>query len=139
MSDDDARVLRAAPDPAPGHRLGRAGATVEAAGAASSWLLRTVLRAPDSVQALEREVDRALAAFHAIADHVERIRLVVEPQSESVRHMEDVTERMERKLDALAVDVGRLSRTLDTVVSLLPDPDGSGPLARVRDALTPDA
>ena len=81
------------------------------------------------------EIQADVAALAAIARGVSVLELEVAAIAERVAGVEADTDPLGPRLAALQESLDTLAATVDSAVSLLPDPDAPGLLARARDAL----
>lgn len=87
-------------------------------------------RAPEIVETI-------LAVLPAVADDATRLRQAVEGRLQDLlEESNQTTARLDERVARLEGEIARLGGEVKDVAEHLPDPDGSGPIARARNALT---
>jgi hypothetical protein len=106
----------------------------------ASTLLVLSRDAHDRLASVDEQVGALLALLSRIDRNVvelEQLEAAVTAQTDALR--DDINTRLiavEEEVHAMRAPIEGMSRDLATVVKLLPNPSG-GPLARLRDTLTP--
>jgi hypothetical protein len=110
---------------------------VRRAPAALAADLHLITGAMRSVRTIETMLASLLAALDPLLTDVERLRKTVEPQRETVAHIERMMQVLEQRTAVIETTILGLASDADQALRALPDSDDDrGALTKAKDAIT---